>query len=252
MGAWGYGILQSDTAQDGISALNHMVQEEIRKLPEEPSEASAARLGAMVGLLLQSSHYSFDPENTFSADLAKILHRHEPFFSALPGNAALILRAVLEGKGQELANRPAKLDPRLEEALHHEVGFEFAVQRDFGQREPDLFAHPEAAAYVQEYADQCADWIDEEFDDEEIVGDFSREGEGCMGGLAMLLLVEPCRVEPVRILAWREKARDAAEESEAELTGTEYEEEELGFQRPFMKNLERAFELALEKFGRGN
>lgn len=248
MGAWGYGILQNDTAQDGISALNQMVHEEIRKLPGEPSEASAARLGAMVGLLLQSSHYSFHADNAFSTELAEILRNQEPFFSALPGKAASILNEILEGKGHELATRPAKLDPRLNEALHNEVGAKFPVQCDFGPREPDLFAHPEAAAYVQHYADQCADWLDEEFDDEEIVGDFSREGEGSTGGLAMLLLVKPCQVDPARILAWRDKARAAAEENEKELTGTEYEEEELGFQRPYLKNLEQLFELALERF----
>jgi hypothetical protein len=77
MGAWGYGILQNDTAQDGLYEVAHEVEEAVGEWMIG-SEANAARLGAAVGILLQFSPYSFESENPFVVRLTEALRANQP------------------------------------------------------------------------------------------------------------------------------------------------------------------------------
>ncbi|MEM7012061.1 MAG: hypothetical protein AAF585_11315, partial [Verrucomicrobiota bacterium] len=70
MGAWGYGILENDAAQDGLNDVAWPIHEDVAALSKQTATLeSAAKLGAAVGLLMQWSPYSFNPENSFFATL---------------------------------------------------------------------------------------------------------------------------------------------------------------------------------------
>jgi hypothetical protein len=55
MGAWGYGILQNDAAQDSMCEVARRIESDIASLSDSGSEKNAASLGAATGLLLQFS-----------------------------------------------------------------------------------------------------------------------------------------------------------------------------------------------------
>jgi hypothetical protein len=242
MGAWGYGILQNDDSQDGLAALIHVIEDEIVRLAAwRRDERSTARLGAMIGLLLQmASWYSFDPEKEVSRTIHSALERHEPLFGVLPRRARTLLLAVLEGKGKELTARPGKLNRSVRRALFATDSDGFPMERVFAKREPSLFEHREAARYVQEFADHCVSVIDEDFADESIVDDLSRESTG-MGAFGTLLVLEPCHVKPSKFVAWRKRWHTV-------LAAHDEEFEPDDFEREYNKNVELAFRLALKKF----
>lgn len=252
MGTWGYGILQNDSAQDGIGDLARTIEDDVAGLADRPATVeAAARAGAAVGLLLQFSEYSLNPESEASAGIRRGLKAQEPAFDALPGKAGSILRGVLEGTHPGLEDRLADLDERVVEALigPAEEEREFPTQRAFGRREPDLFAHPEAARYAQEVAERCAGLVDEDFEDDEIVDDLCRESTA-IGPLGLLLLIEPCRLDPDRVEAWRERAAEGFATMEEDLAD-EDPDGELEFYAVYRACLDKALAVAAEKAAAG-
>jgi hypothetical protein len=238
MGAWGGGLLQNDDSQDGLAEVIASVEADILRLARRrPAGAVAARAGAGFGLLLQlSSWYSFDPENEKSARLLATLQRQEPAFGSLPKQANDILRHILRGKGIALAERPVKLDRRLQDAFFPEDVGDFPMQRTFGKREPSLFEHPEAARYVQEVADRLVRWVDAAFRRKDVLWYLYDDGGGrAVAALAVLLVLEPCRIDPGKFKAWHDRIREAPEE---ELEDADY-----------AKHLETALAVGIEKFG---
>jgi hypothetical protein len=254
VGAWGAGILQNDTAQDGIVEMTHTVGEDVARLGRQrPTEKGAAQLGAAVGLLLQFSWYSFAPDNDESRTLIDALDHTKGAWSPLPLRARTVLRRVLIGRGVELAARPARLGRKLryglfEDELERQDGH--PMQRVFGRREPTLFEHPEAAGYAQKFADRCVRRVDEDFSDPDLVEDLAREAEG-MGAFALLLLIEPCRVRPQKVAGWRKKADRAFARIRKECADNDSEswQQELEFYEDYHKCLAVAFDQLAAKFG---
>jgi hypothetical protein len=101
MGAWGHGILQNDTAQDGLVAVGDRLIELLAEFADTPGVDWAAKAGAAVGLLLQFSPHAFDPESPDHPVLIKTLTACKPHFSELPGKAGSILEAILKGLGPD-------------------------------------------------------------------------------------------------------------------------------------------------------
>lgn len=249
MGAWGRGLLQNDTAQDGLVEVISSIEEDVAALAAgaRPGERSAARLGAAVGLLLQlSSWHSFDPESEASATVVQAIDRHRPALSALPRKAAHILRRVAEGGGGELASRPAKLNRSLRRALFATESGGFPMERTFGKREASLFADRDAEAYVQKVARRCVELVDADFAEEDIVNDLARESMA-MGAFATLLVIEPCRVPVAKVERWRKAHRRAMAAFEVE---GEPDESDAEFEEGYEKCLELAFRLMVRKFSR--
>src|SRR5262249_53970844 len=150
--------------------------------------------------------------------------------------------AVCEGEGEELASRPGRLSRPVRQALFSTPSEDFPMERVFGKREPTLFQHPDAARYVQEFANHCVAVVQEGFEDESAVDDLSREG-GFIAGLAVLLVLAPCRVPPRKVESWRKRYH--AVRKIGVPSGDVVEDE---FEKEYGKCLERTFRLALKKF----
>lgn len=240
MGTWGRGILQNDTAQDGLCGVIQGICDDVLALgAKRATKKSVARLGAGVGLLLQlSANYWFDEESRHWPPLREALESHRKMFAALSPEAGKILTDVLDGKGQELAARDAAPNARLGRALFATDSQGFSMERTFGYREPSLFEGPEAAQYVQSVADRLVAELDEGFDDDSMVEDPCREAE-FIAALAVLLILEPCQVDADHFASWRARFRAAQ---------GDYGDESAFF-ADYNANLELAFELGIEKFG---
>jgi hypothetical protein len=179
-----------------------------------------------------SSWYSFDPENEDCARLLGVLRRQEPAFGHLPKPANDLLRHVLAGNGIELAERPGKLEPRLGRALFATdvKGFPggFPMERVFGAYDPSLFEHPEAARYVRELTERLVRWVDMGFRRRDLIYYLCDDGGRAVAALAVLVVLEPCRVERRKWKAWLERVR-AAKEADAAEGADEYGEEFAGY-----------------------
>jgi len=110
MGAWGYGILQNDTAQDGMCEVATRIEADITGMAANPGKETAAQLAAATALLLQFSPYSFNPENDFYDKLIAALTANHGHFAQLPGAAKETLDAIIAGRGAELAARDGDVD----------------------------------------------------------------------------------------------------------------------------------------------
>lgn len=236
MGTFDVGILDNDAAMDGLGDLRHSISEEIARLGStKPGPKSTPRLAAAVGLLLQLDAYSFSAENDRSGSIVEAVKAHLAWTGLSP-KARAVLERVANGEGEALAERPAKLPAGVGKALRS--AFKGA---NFGKREPALFDSKPGAAYVQEIARGCVETIDEDFEDEDLWSDLCREAMG-MGGLAALLVLEPCSVPARKIERWRKCAQKGLAALE------EREDEELDFQRPYHANLDRVYAALLKRF----
>lgn len=213
---------------DYIYSQTDKLRQELERLAQEKaSESAAARLGAAVGLLLQFHPYSLQDERVTPA-LDAAMEQQRSWFHALPARARKVFRQIAAGEVAKLRERRARgVDRRIRKALGHGLGY----------REAALFAHPAATAYAQEFADACVEAMEEEIGS---AGEtWMDDVEGFMGIFALLLLIEPCRVSPRKIQAWRKKIRAVYEAEEGERSA---------FVKKYMRNVEAAFDGALEKF----
>lgn len=238
MGTWDHGILDNDTALDGLGDLAGGIVVDVRALASaRPGARSTAQLGAAVGLLLQMSAYSFSEGSDAAPDLAAAIRAHEAGLRHLPPRAQAVLRQVLAGQGEQLAERPARLRPETAALLHAGQG----ARSGFGLREASLFARPAATAYVQQIARRCVAAIQEDFEDEDNWHDLCREGIGA-GALAALLVIGPCRVPRSKLERWRRCAQKGLARLEAEA------DEELSFHRVYYRNLDRVYAALLRRY----
>lgn len=182
MGAWGYGILQNDTIQDGLCEVSGEIKESVEEWTEG-SEANAARLGAAVGLLLRFSPYSFDAENPFSQKWVQVLEANQVYFDRLPGETGKILERVRNGEGAELAERFGILPNPLYVAFYEDA----EAQETGTLPDPtcnDLFRHPDAARWLGEQVEEWIELVDDGLAEDDVVYDLAREGE-FMGAFAV-------------------------------------------------------------------
>lgn len=242
MGAWGDGILQNDTAQDGLCEVIGSIFDDVITLASRPTnEATAARLGAGVGLLFQlSAGYWFSDEGPYWSRLREVLAQHESAFADMSPEVDRLLAAVLAGQGQDLAARDAPSDARLGGAPFATDSQGFPMERTFGYREPALFTHKEAARYVQEVADRLVKELDDGFGDDDILSDLSGEAE-FIAALAVLLVLEPCQVDAHRFASWRARFR----KMQAELGDSDED-----FYEQYNACLEQAFQIGIDRFSR--
>lgn len=232
MGTWSHGLLDNDTAMDGLTELDEEVIADIVNLgAEAPSPEATATLGAAVGVLLQLSPYFFGADTESGPAIVAALRAHAAEIAKLPAEARSVLEAVAAGEGAALAERRAPMAPEHVKLLCNESG-----RAPFGLREAALFTGPAAAHYVQSVADRCFEMLDEDFDDESTWCDLCREAPS-MGGLAALLVLEPCRLPREELASYREKAQEGL----ASLV--ESGDEELDFQRGYYANLDAVFGL---------
>jgi hypothetical protein len=244
MGAWGRGLLQNDDTQDALVDVLHGVANDLSKLRRRrANEAVAARAGAAVGVLLQlSAGYWFSAENDRDWPIIRtVLERQRPAFDELPAAAARLLTEVLEGKGSDLAGRDGPPNEPLALALYGNRREGFLVERPFGLREPSPFEHPEAARYVQQVADRLVKQADKGFNDDDALNDISTDGGDAVVAVTVLLVLEPCRVDPERFASWRARFRAALAELTADGPLDDYETE-------LNEHLESAFALGIQKF----
>ncbi len=236
MGTWDDGLLDNDCALDGLGELGDGVVNDIERVAAGRSSAVvAARLAAMVGVLLQLAPEAFDADMPDAARISAALRAHARAIEKLPPTARRILVRVMEGAAGELAERPARLAKTHAALLHAEGG------EAFGRRVPALFIGTAGAAYVQTVARRCVAMIDEDFEDESNWSDLCREGIG-MGGLAALLVLAPCSVSARKLAGWRRKARTGLAQLEAEA------DDELEFHRGYYARLDRVFAVLLRRF----
>jgi hypothetical protein len=238
MGTWGSGLLEGDGPMDYIGDLTDQIEEDIAGFAEDhPSEMTAARLGAAIGLLLQTSAYPF--ESDFARTLKKALSRQSKAIALLPDAARKVLEAVARGEGPKLAEGTRVTDEALEMVLGKKWGMD--------TRQPGLFQHPEAAAYVQSFSESCADTVDEGFQGE----DLDLYQVDFMGAFGLLLVIAPVQLDETRVIEWRASLRRVHEQTKVDLSKpiNQSNQSDLPFFEEYMAKAEQAFDLLLAKLG---
>lgn len=212
MAIWGTGLLQNDCAWEGIEEVTGAIREDLWNWAgRRPTEPVAGKVAAAVGLFLQFSRSSFDPQNEFAKTLKDIVRQFEPVFAQLTSKAKKLLRAILANQGLDMASRRAPLTRELQQILYGELEVDLlsmeiaGPDRFFGKREPPLFEHDESSHYVQVFADRCVKRIDRDFQDKDILMDLARDARG-IGPLVSLLFLEPCQVDEDLFPRWRKRA----------------------------------------------
>jgi hypothetical protein len=230
MGPWDHGLLDNDTALDGLSELDHGVIDDIVALgAAKPSRAVAGKLAGAVGVLLQLSAYEFSEDAPRVASIIAAIDAQAHPIAKLPRRARAVLAEVAAGRGEKLAQRPAKLKVATIKLFHSG-----STSSGFGLREPALFDSKEAVAYVGSVVRRCVEMIDEDFEDADQWSDLCREAMG-IGCLAVLLVLEPVRVPRSKVARWQRCAAKGLAELEKEPN------EELDFQRKYYRNLDAVF-----------
>ncbi len=238
MGAWGRGILQNDTAQDGLVAIAHTVEDGVRALGH-PEDSTTGELLACIGCLIQFSPYSLSPENEFHATLVKAIRSHVPDPLAFPEEIETLLRNIVSGVPPTYAMM--NFDPRLERALHGPVPSTFATQKTWARPPDGCFEHPAARSFLQGIADHCVHLVDEDFADHEVLEDPVREASA-MGALALLLILDPIHIDPARFGRWRRAYQSGK---------TARDPDEADFYRDYDACAEAAFAYGVAKFDAG-
>jgi hypothetical protein len=151
------------------------------------------------------------------------------------------LTEVLAGSGQELTRREGQIPLPLETAFHgDEEPHTFIMQKEFSVREPDLFRHPEATAWLRELARRLVAIVDEGMEEDDIVYDLAREGD-FMGAFSVLCLLGLEIVDRSHFAHWRARVHTVMDEQEP--TGDEMEDR---FTEKYYSLLDIAFDYVLD------
>lgn len=238
VGTWNEGILDNDTALDGLADLCHGVVEDIAALGDaKPTTTATNKLCAAVGVLLQLSSYDFKLDTPHGPKIVAAVTKHATGIEKLPPAARKVMNLVLGGDGESVAARREKMPAKHVALLHKD-----AKECRFGRRQAALFASKEAATYVQSVAKRCIEAIDEDFEDEDNWSDLCREGMG-LGLLGVLMVLAPCKVPAARIARWRKLAQKGLAALEAA------PDDELDFHQQYYKNLDAVFAVLAKRFG---
>jgi hypothetical protein len=236
MGTWDTGLLDNDAACDGLGDLQHQIVQDIVAIGAgRPTSASTEQLCGAVGVLLQLAAHPFDVEVESGRQIEEALRSHATTIADLTPAARKLMTLVMDGRGKELGERRAKADS------HDMLLHSGAKESCFGQREESLFASKPAEQYVQSLAEKCVATIDEDFEDESIWSDLCREATG-MGHLAVLTVLEPCKVSTSKIAEWRRLAQRGIDELRAR------KDSELDFHEEYYANLDKVYALLIERF----
>lgn len=207
MGTWGPGILQNDTALDRVDERADKLLSAMSSFAENPGIESVAQLGAAVGLMLQCSSGGPEVGSPDHVNLVNAIKANKPFLAKLPRRAQKTLRLVAADRGGELPKEAASLPADLAMAFY---GFKAAppylMAYYFTTRHDELFRHAKVIGFTQRLADELVDETDEGFSNEELVSKLPGYGD-FMGSFALLLIIDPCRVEPGKFTKWREQFR---------------------------------------------
>lgn len=225
MGTWGEGLLDGDAQLDLLGELMGDVLERVSELAEREATHEAAReLVGGLGLLLQHCDYAFEDEDE-SERIAAAIEQQRPAFSGLSVEARELIERVCRG---EIPN----LDEGRDDAELTKI-----VGAAGGPRYAAFFETDEARAVVQRLVDAAAEVLDEEMK----LGDLY-ELAMPIGLVGLLLTIAPWTLEPARIAAWRNVARESWATMVAELgeDGTD-----MPFFASYMNNVEAAFDRLL-------
>ncbi len=206
MGAWDTAILTNDTALDSLGEVSNRIEEDIRALGEAPTPQRTAELGAAVGLLLVFSPYSFDPDNEMRGVIQQKLAAYHGLLSALGSEAATLLNALAAGDDTPIGEK-MKLSPQLAAALYGVQEDGSPSNDEEGAYRPTLFSHPDARAYLARVVERCAQDIETDLEDEEVLEDLSREAVG-IGSLGALAVIEPVGLTAERVARWRARVQE--------------------------------------------
>lgn len=241
MGAWDDGLLDNDSAQDYIGTFASVVQQDIVLHGEASSVKIAGRLGASVGILLRLA-YGFDPMPClgdgphFYPQLISAISYNFKHIVDLPGESPGLLSAVLQGRGEELASRPAELDKQVHACLFG--GKQGFMQGAFSALETDLFTQRSASTYMAEKTKYLIGEIEAQLKSRNEVIDLSYT---CFSGMMGLLLVLPHKgLKKKRIEKWRERCCGIWNSP-----GAEDEANDLDFETRYRRNVLAAFDCAL-------
>ena len=206
MGSWDHGLLDNDSAQDWLGEFASEIENDIIQIHEQSSRKLAGALSAAVGILLRLSR-DFDPMPGFGKPphfyprLICAISANVTHLVRFPGNSAQILAAVLHGKGEELAARPAKLKASVNRCLH--AGQPGILQGAFSKLEDDMFAHPSSKSYMKLKTKQLMKRIDEQLTDRDRILDMHFYPLGAMLAIPLLLPLDGLRSG--KIQKWRDK-----------------------------------------------
>lgn len=237
MGTWDNGLLDNDTACDGIADLAGMVRDQaMALLSKKPTKARAERIAGGLGLLLQlqPGPYAWtesDDGKAFCAALG-VFFANDKARAFVGKGACAVIDSVVGGSCDFEA--AAKVPAATAKLLHKSGG------SGFGVRHAVLFNSDGAAAVVAQRCRTITAMVNADFDDEDNWSDLCREGIA-MGTLGFLLLMTPMTVPATTIARWRKKAQAgiAALEEDAD--------EELEFHRGYYKNLDAVFARLLRR-----
>jgi predicted DNA-binding WGR domain protein len=229
MGTWGYGLFDGDGPLDAVGDfVGHVLAKVDDLAAAKPSEANAARLGALIGVLLYlQESYTLEDEHRWEG-IRAALERQAPASPALSAETCRIVRRVRAGDGPALANRGKARPSALKAALGGYLS---------GLREPALFAHPDAVRELDDLAAELARILDAEL----AGADDLYRVSSSLAFVALLLLLEPCWVAPKRWKAWRARIHALWEVQRSE-------DQDQTFWRKYLKNVDRAFALGAERF----
>ncbi len=224
MGTWDDGLLDNDTALDGLGELEDVILADVRALGERPpTRETTAELAAAIGVYLQLSREAPGAADENRAVLVAALAGHAAEVAKLTPEAREVLGAVT--RGEAVAAEAAEL-PR-EAVRHLAAGVD---EPPFHAPIPSLTATPTGSAYVQSVANRCADMIDEDLEDEDTAADLAREGMG-IAALGVLLVLPRYKLSPKRTKAWRAAVKGGLRAL------VEAEDDELDFHRGYYANV---------------
>jgi hypothetical protein len=236
MGAWGHGILQNDSAQDGLCEVGEQIEGDVTELAEKDGPDVAHTLLGALGLLTQFNPYSFDPDNEFSEVLKRALTRHRPAMGTLDEATEKLIDDLLADREPtyEMMTPPAE----LQAALHGSGESDMPMEKTWARAPAGCFAHAASRAYVQRVADRCVETVDADFARPESLEEPFREAIA-MGEFGLLLILDPIHVDAENFTKWRAAWR--ARRLEADPS-------EADFVARYDAALECAFDYAITRF----
>jgi hypothetical protein len=192
MGRWGSGIWDSDGALDAVAEIEQGIIDDLRRYARtRPGPRTPGRVAAAVGVLMQlGADHLADPAR--ARPIVRAVRKHAAALRpALGAEAAALLERVAAGEGAALAARKGGRAGSARRALGGYLD---------GVREPSLFAHPAARAYVQKVAERCSRAVRRLTSE---AGGFDLYEDEFLGPLGLLVVLSPWSLPRRRFRRWR-------------------------------------------------